>query len=512
MSSSITSRYLRVHRSAVHPLLSILLPFLFLTSADQLLRVIFPLFPFFPGHLAPLLLAAGIEEAVMGNLLFKERASFPARIRELGVLLSLAFGYLLILSGLQTGRLQVSLLLIYPLAVVLLQWLLSSSFHAGLREREILLGALTGKRGSELRHSLRDSSYQAALTVRVLRGIRTAVVVFQASVVALLIAVAALRRLPTASGGLAALLHAAGGLLAVGLLHMFEEEQFLLGSGLPVPLRFESRRALLCLSLLAVAAALSAAAARDASILPLSALIALLRSLASLFRFPAFDGLADALRNTLLERQRFYGAMFRSQPPPAAFGPLALLLVELLRRLVITVLGTALFLFIVSPLLSADFVARLRELKPLSALREKLAAIFIFCARLWLRFLRTLGRSRRPSVLRVEDEREERGASKLVRRRPERLSIRKLLQMSRVQRAFAALLRRGEELGIPFLLFYTPREYAEKLSAALPAAAGGLAYAVEVFEEAMFSTHVIASGRISRYFQTIKRLRRLAPE
>jgi hypothetical protein len=511
MSSSITSRYLRVYRSAVHPLLSILLPFLFLASTDQLLRVIFPLFPFFPAHLEPLLLAAGIEEAAMGNLLFKERASLIARVRELGVLLCLAFAYLLILSGLRSGRLHVSPLLIYPLTAVMLQWLLSGSFHAALREREILLGALTGRRGSELRHSLRESSYQAGLTVRVLRGIRTAVLVFQSSVVAQLIAVAALGRMPSLAAGLAALLHAAGGLMALGLLHMFEEEQLLLGSGLAVPLRFERRRAFFCLSLLAAAAALAALVARNASVLPLSALVALLRRLASLFRFPAFDGMADALRNTLLERQSHYSAMFRSRPPPAPVSPLAILLVELLRRLVITLLGTALFLFVVSPLLSADFVARLRELKPLGALAKKLEAFFAFLARARLRLLRMLGRSRRPVLPRVEDERRESAASKPARRFRGRLSIRKRLQMSRVQRAFAALIKRGEELGIPFLLFYTPREYAERLSGRLPAAAGRLAYAVEVFEEAMFSTHVIAPGRISRYYHTVRRLRRLAP-
>ena len=40
----------------------------------------------------------------MGNLLFKERASFVARIRELCVVLALTFGYLFILLAVQSGR------------------------------------------------------------------------------------------------------------------------------------------------------------------------------------------------------------------------------------------------------------------------------------------------------------------------------------------------------------------------------------------------------------------------
>jgi len=84
--------------------------------------------------------------------------------------------------------------------------------------------------------------------------------------------------------------------------------------------------------------------------------------------------------------------------------------------------------------------------------------------------------------------------------------------MGRVGRAFAALLRWGETLGIPYVFFYTPKEYTEKLAAIVPAGTGQLSFVVEVFEEVMFSPHLVASGRISEYFRTIRLLRRLTPE
>ena len=512
MSSSTGRRYLRLHRSLVHPLLSIFLPLLFLLSTDQLLRLLFPGVPWFPRHLAPLLLAAGIEETVMGNLLFKERASFPARIRELAVLLALAFGTLFILSGLRSGQgFQVSPVLIYPLTATLLQWLFSHGIHSGLRERELLLGSVTGKRGAALRHCLRDSSYQAGLTVRVLRNIRAGAIAFQIQIVALLIAAAVLKRQPTFGGALVVTLHTLGGLLAVGLLHGFEEQQLLMGSGTPLPLALERRRVLFCLSILGIAAALVILAARNASLLPLSALIALLRKLASLFRFPAGPGWAEALQNVLIERQRYYEGVRLSQPPPGAAGPLALLMVEFLRRLLRTLLGTGLFLFLVFPLLSQDFIDRLRELRPFTALWRRLRVLLGFSIRFWLRFLRWLRLSRRRAVLTVEDEPEAAGSPKHGRLETRRLSARKRVQMSRVQRAFLALTKWGEQLGVPYLFFLTPLEYSERLSEAVPAGSGHLNYVVAIFEEVMFSTHLVAAARIARYIRTIRGLRRLNP-
>ncbi len=512
MSSSIGKRYLLLLRSLAHPLLSIFLPLLFLLSTDQLLRVLFPGVSWFPRHLAPLLLAAGIEEAGMGNLLFRERASFPARLRELVLLLALVFGYLFLLLGLRSERgLHLSPLLIYPLTATALQWLFSHGIHSGLRERELLLGSLAGKRGAALRHSMRDSSYQAGLTIRVLRNIKAGAIIFQVQIIAALIVAAVLERRPPFGGALVVSLHTVGGLLAIGVLHGFEEQQLLLGSGLPLPHALERRRVLFCISILAITAAVIIVGARNASLLPLSALIALLRKLASLFRFPARPGFTETLQNALIERQRLYQAMRLSQPVPPV-SPLGLLLAQAMRRLFRTLLGTGLFLFLVYPLLCRDFIDRLRELRPFAALRRRLQVLLGIAVRFWLRILRWLRRlrlSRRRTALTVEDEREAAKRPGQGRVDNRALSVRKRVQMSRVQRAFLALIRWGERLGVPYVFFLTPLEYSQRLTEAVPAGRGQLAYVVEVFEEVMFSTHVVAAATIARYVRTIRSLSRL---
>jgi hypothetical protein len=504
---------LRLLRSLVHPLLSIFLPLLFLLSADQLLRVLFPNFFWFPRILAPLLLAVGLEEAVMGNLLFEERASFLARLRELVVLLALAFGALFILFAIRSGRgFRISPALIYPLTAALLQWLSSHGIHCGLRERELLLSALTASRGAALRHTLRDSSYQAGLTIRVLRNIKAAVIAFQLLIVALLITAAVLKRQPGIGAALTVTLHTLAGLLGIGMLHSFEEQQLLLGSGNPLPLALERRRVLFCLSILAITAAVVLMTARNASLLPLSALIALLRKLASLFRLPESPGLNEVLQKVLIERRRYYQAMRFSQPAPPAAGPLAFLIVEFTRRLFRTLIGTGLFLFLVFPLLSQDFIDRLRELHPFRALRRRMRLLLGYFVRLWLHMLRWLRLSRRRDFLTVEDERNTGAAAKRSRIKTRRLTVRKRMQMSRVQRAFLALVRWGEQLGVPYLFYLTPLEYSQRLTELVPAGFGQLTYVVDVFEEVMFSTHLVAAGRIAHYLRTIRGLRRLNPE
>jgi hypothetical protein len=263
------------------------------------------------------------------------------------------------------------------------------------------------------------------------------------------------------------------------------------------------------MAILGVTAALVLLVARNASLLPLSALIALLRKLAGLLRFPGSPGMAEALQNTLIERQRLYQAMRLSQPPPPP-SPFALLLVEVTRRLLRTLLGTGLFLFLVSPLLSQDFRDRLRELHPLGRLRRRLGILLGYALRTWRDLLRMLRLAGRTPALTVE-EGPDNNAVKPGRIKTPRLSVRKRLQMSRVQRAFLALTRWGEKLGVPYRLHLAPVEYSDRLSEAVPAGSGQLTCVVEVFEEVMFSTHLVEPGRLARFFRMVRSLRKLTP-
>jgi hypothetical protein len=300
-------------------------------------------------------------------------------------------------------------------------------------------------------------------------------------------------------------LHALGGLFALGLLNSFVQEQLLVGQGMVVGLRFERRRVVFLAALLVTAGFLTLLAARDASLLPLSALLAFLQRLAGLLRFRHNAELSQNVQKLLTDQQQYY-RLLQAQEQARA-NPVALLLLELLRRLFLSLGGAALFLFLVSPLLSPEFLSRLRELHPLRALRERLRRLGRGLRRglqsllAWLRFA---GRRRLP--LEEDASREEQRRRLGLAGGP--LSLRKRVQMGRVLRAFLQLLQWGETLGIRRWPANTPQEYTGRLAAALPERAEELGFVTEVFEEVMFSRHLVASGRTARYFDSIRRLRR----
>jgi hypothetical protein len=502
MSFFVGSRYLRLERATVHPLMAIFIPLLSVLSLDPLLRGLLPFLPSPPALIYPFLLATGLEEAVVGNMLFKERASLWARLRELLLVLIIALLCLRLIFSFSGWN------ILYPLSLVLIQWLSSAAIHSSLRQREILLSALAGKRDGALTHELRDSSLQAALALQSLGNVKGLVLFYQGSVFGLLL-VAAIRGIPLGSWiKWVAFLQAACGLLCLGVINLFIENQLLLGEGIAVPLQVEKRRALFLLSLLIVSVLLVLLAARETSLLPLSMLLGFLEKLMSLFRIKQDPRWVQQLHDVAEERRRYYELLLslRSfQSGPAYLW--LLFVVEVLRRVLITAIAVALFLFMTAPLLSDSFLQGLRELRPLAFLRRKLLAFAFACRRLLrslLSWWRSLGRTGKA----FPAERLPLPAVARSRHR-QRISLRKRVQMSRVLKAFLQLLRWGEGRGVRYYPANAPQEYALRLEAVLPESASTIAPVIEILEEVLFSPRLVAAQRLNRYFRLIRSLPRL---
>jgi len=511
MSSSISKKYLQLYRSTVHPLLSIFIPFLFLVTLDQILRALFPILSFSSPVFNILLLITGIEEAVAGNILFKERANILARIREVAVIFLTVLLFLCIvnkipLKGINLLRVD----LVYPLILVLLQWTFSYSIHSSLRERETLLSALIGKKGSALLHALRDSSYQAGIFIRGMGNTKQVIATFQFVVFSLIvIAVVSGKNLGFFGISLAAL-HAICGLLFTSLINLIIDDQFLLGNGIIVTIRLERRRLIFIISLLGIGIFLVLLAARDASLLPLSYLLALLEKLGRLFRLTPDPRLIEGIRTMLGERRRYYDMRFSmgNEQVNHHFLRLITLIMEFLRRFLRTVIGAAIFFFLVAPLFSAYFLKKLGGLKPLELLLKKIRALTFFSLRLMMQFISWLSSVKRNKKLKREDERSDQVKALKGSAMSPKYGLGKKLQMGRVLKAFVGLLKWGERMGVRYLPFNTPQEYAARLGTAIPGINYQLIYVVELFEEVMFSEHLVRREKITRYFRAIKELRK----
>jgi hypothetical protein len=305
-----------------------------------------------------------------------------------------------------------------------------------------------------------------------------------------------------------AFLQAVWGMLGIGLINLFTENQLLLGEGISVPLRQEKRRALFLLSLLAIGILVVLLAARETSLLPLSALLAFLEKLLRLFRMKSDPRWVQVLRTAIEERRRYYELLLSLQPPPTRpVAPLLLLMAWFLRRLFVTLCVVALYLFLVAPLLSESFLQSLRERRPFAFLRRKLRAFARFCWRLLLalrRWWRSLDRKSRALPAQRSPLAERNHSGRLKRR----IGLRKRAQMGRILKAFLQLLNWAAGHGVHYNPTNTPYEYALRLEAAVPGTMSTLTVVIEILEEVLFSPHLVAAERVNRYFRAIRSLRR----
>jgi len=504
VSSSTSKRKVAFYRSTAHPLLAIFVPLSFLLTLDSLLKTILTQVsvPFM--LLFPILLVVGVEEATASNLFFKERTSSLVRLRELLLILLISIPVLFLTQGITFRPLHLWRIdIVYPLIMVLVQWSFTLTIHNRLRERELFLSVLAGKSGAQQIRALRDSSLQAGYAVKNVRLVRAAILMLQVLIFILIIATLALKRTVSSATLVLAAVHAVIGLLFSGVAAFYMEDQFYLGNGFFINLRLERRRLIAIAGLIGLCLLLALLAAGDSSLLPLSWLLSLLKKLAGLFRFEADRSITREAQQLLWQRQ----SALQSLPPlqhqtPSVLWPLIL---ELLKQFLRILVFLALFFFLAAPLFSQYFLKRVSGLRPLNFLLKKLARFWRYLRRMSRLFAHWLGTTRNKEKRDGLKEDYWR-AQPFSKRSRSRSSRKKKLQMGKVLKAFAALIKRGEDIGLRFFTTQTPQEYTDRLAAKLPESREHLGFVVEVFEEVMFSNHLVDRERVQLYLRTVRRL------
>jgi hypothetical protein len=477
---------------------------------DALLRPVLPP-PIIPTLvLLGILLCVGVEVTLMGNVFLDERAGFLARLRELLALLAFLYAVLIVVKSIRAHAfIPADIEFVYPLTFVLLQWVFTATVHLHLRDREFLLSSLTDKEYETLLHALRDSSLQASASQRSLHAVRILVSFFQATAFVFL-AVDLLRGAsPGAWGVVLCGVHAVFGFFVFALMKTYGGNQLLLGEGLVVPGRLETIRLAAALTVMGAGLPIILLISRNAAPLPLSILAALLDKLAHLLPPGLSPDLARRAQELYDMQQRYSREMLTAAQYAYPINPLIFILIEVFRRFIVTVSVTALYFFLVSPLLSQDFLESVGKRSLAAFLRRKLRAFLAFCLRAAYRFIDWLRSPERAKGPRGGDRREERS---LAGRwpRPAKISLRKQLQVGRILKAFLLLVRWGESRGVRYRAYETPREYSERLLLVLPDGKPRLSMIVEILEEAIFSLHLVDRRRTAGYFSAIREIRKTA--
>ncbi|MBT3273830.1 MAG: hypothetical protein HN368_11790, partial [Spirochaetales bacterium] len=175
---------LKFYTSFVHPLLTIFIPFWFLTTlllvfVNSMILQSGP--AVFPPMYFVLMLLVGMSETITGNLLYKERiASILPRLREFVFVLAFSLFFILLFHGevfrgdFRIGRVKIWL----PTVLLGAQWFLSYFIHQRLREREIFLKFFQDKPDKKTREIYNSYMHEGSASLKATEAVKKLVIAF----------------------------------------------------------------------------------------------------------------------------------------------------------------------------------------------------------------------------------------------------------------------------------------------------------------------------------------------
>jgi hypothetical protein len=495
-------------RNIFHPAMSVACASLATLSTIYLFAALLGLPGPRPLTVAGVILAAFVEAAV-GNILFRERAGFGNRFRELVIFL-LLFYVLFSLSG--SGPIAARFTpggnQLLPLLALAVTWSNAFSLHNRLRGREGLLRTFAGKHADELRRALIDRQHDMALTVREMRAARGGIAgtVLLLSVVAVVTASGVIPASELPAGGAAFVLFLAYSLVAImtiGVINMFIEEYAAHGDGLRVPLRFHRRRFISATVVVVTVAAVAFGLSRRSSLLPFDSIVAFFRWLGSLFDRDRSLPPPEVFQGTSAQENRYQHYMEMHEGWEPTVPPLWLrMLLEFLRRLGIAVAAAAASILIFGPLFSPAFREGITRIRPRQFARE-LWHRFVRRMRVLGRWLRSRGSRRRAPALPGGEPGARTPPQSRSRWRP---GVAKRRQMDRVVAVFVSITKWGAEHGLRYRHSEAAGEYLSRVATVRAELFTEFVLCREVFWEARYSRHVVPLRRMREYVRAARRI------
>ncbi|MFW5737323.1 MAG: DUF4129 domain-containing protein [Spirochaetota bacterium] len=497
-----------IYRVLIHPAMSIAIATTSVLSLIWLVNVNIGVAAPRAGTIAAVLLAP-ILEAVVGNILFRERAGIGNRVRELVLFLAVLYAVFSAVRGGPFGRrFEPSADQILPMLAATVAWLIAFVFHNRLRGREALLRSFHGLHGAELRHAVLERQHEMAITVRAMRKARGLigglfVTLCMLAVLATLdpLDVSVLR---PGSGAFAMLvLYGIASIVIIGSLNAFIEEYAANGEGLAVPLRLQRRRSVLAAVLIVAVLVLAFALSRAQAILPIEAIGDFFRWLAGLFESDRLPAEAPPFQppppdQTLPDVSEMFGELEPTEPPLWIR-----IVAELLARVARTALIVGGLALLVAPLFSANFRRALKSFKP----RQFIVELFRNLRRrlrILARFLRHGLRGRRRGEAAGEDPDDR--SPDAWREKQWKPTLRKRMQMDHVVQVFVSVTRWGHKHGLDYHRSEAAREYLRRVAELRPEHYADAVFVAETFCEARFSRHLVPRAKMREYGQAAKRI------
>jgi hypothetical protein len=518
----VDEKKLRFHRSSVHPLISILLPYLFLFATDAMLRriVLDQFIPAAPTGFWILMLAVGIAEAALANVLFRQRiGGLLPRLRELLLILVLSLVLLMTLKRYVAGGdfNPVKPEILYCLSLVLVQWVLSFVVHLAFRQREILLASVVGVAPQDLQAKVRGMAAEEQVLERRLGGVKKLLLFFQVAVLFLcLFAAGQAGRLDPVLVTLTAV-HLGVGILFLVLINGFLDEQLHQAEGIELSRTLLRRRFLAFLAIVAAAILLVVPLVGKKSLLPPTFISNLYYSLVPDLTTRIAQQVEAAEQKKKAEEEGPSGLQIEKPNLEGLQGtqkasPLLTRLAKIAGFTLLGILGAAVLYFAARPLFSRDVWTQIRNAHPLRMLKRK---ILDALARIrgafgqFLLFLRSPRKSMRASLRAgMARIRGDAGARAQERESARAMTRGRKRQLDQVVRDFVRLVRWGEKKGVRFDKAIAPMDYVASLGKTLPQTKELLDEVGLLFEEIVYSNHQVGEPAQSSYSRSMRKILR----
>lgn len=526
-----TLRHEALYREAIHPVLALLPPLLGALAAASILEDLLARDILTPVLVLAVLLA-GVTETVVGNLVASHRAGWDARLREFLLVAGVAYLVFALTAAEAAGsagaaagaagaaglarRLAPRIEVVLPVVLVAGAWFAVHRRHEGFRPREDFLRSVRGRRGRQLRHTMRDTRGFATDILLRLREMNTSAALgFVLLLLASAVVWASEQSVTVRSLALLAA-YGPAAVLTSAVVNAFRQEFAVYGEGIRVPNRLLRRLVTSAGVLVGAALLLSLPFARNASPFSPLALAAAFDAVRSWFSALPAAEMPEAQRFTLPPMEGFLGD-YGISPRMLALSRFWDTFSRVFRAVALTLAAIGALVFVVWPVFSRRFRRQVRA----AHLGRRALALLFGILDVGAAATRTLGRLLR-RVLHAGPGRTARGrgpggdaaAAGSHRRAQPTPAVTPPLRVRRQRHVIRGVIEEiaeeGKKKGAPREPYHTAREYSRLLLQRYPDLADALSAVVATAEQALYSNHRLARADIRRFVTAARSvLRRL---
>jgi hypothetical protein len=490
-------------RADLHPLISVLLPFSFLQAFDAVIRLgIFEsLMPVPPPVFLLVVLAAGASQTLISNFLGSRRiAGVLPRIREFILTLAAADVLLALLHGgpFRGDWNPLTLNVLWPLLLCVMQWLLTLYAQNLFRSRELYLRLLGGASGHALIRAARQAAGEAAEAQETLRKLIVTAVALEVCVVvlfALLLGARVIAGIPAPPEMVTVrvLIHVVLCTACIVVLRLFSHEQTISAAGVDPASSGGLRRIAGSLAGVGTVFLAGLLLSGRAALLPLSALTNFFTWLSNLLPRGGNGNFIPPRLDTLPQGPDIQGVS-NMELPPVSESELLARIFRILGIVAAAAAAAALLYFIIRPLLSRDARRMAGQIHPLRGLLRRLRAIARMLALLpgaLSRRLRAPGKGFASVPRAILDSLRESIPGRKGRQVQDRARRK---SQDRAVRDFQRLARWGRKAGVIFTPVEGPADYVRRLELSAPTKGPVLREAARLFEELVYADALPARG------------------